>query len=163
MRSVPSYQLYVLMLDVAHGWLASAKFMVDVDLVLCFSTLHISVWSAGEISTWYQWASWFVEKILHMEPFATMMKAINIQKTKKILQGNPMLRYENFDESLKKMKTLDNGYLWEMCQHVCRMLIPTGRCHDEEPSRKVWFDLVLCFDFLNNIWISSCRATYKYN
>ena len=53
------------MLDVAHGRLASAKFMVDVDLVLCFSTLHISVWSVGEISTWYQWASWFVEKILH--------------------------------------------------------------------------------------------------
>ena len=62
---IPSYQLYVFMLDVTHGWLASAKFMVDVDLVLCFSTLHISVWSAGEISTWYQWASWFVEKILH--------------------------------------------------------------------------------------------------
>jgi len=39
--------------------------MVDVDLVLCFSTLHISVGSVGEISTWYQWASWFVEKILH--------------------------------------------------------------------------------------------------
>ena len=53
------------MLDVAHGWLASANFMVGVDLVLCFSTLHISVWSAGEISTWYQWANWFVEKIIH--------------------------------------------------------------------------------------------------
>ena len=41
------------MLDGVHGWLASAKFMVDVDLVLCFSTLHISVGFAGEISTRY--------------------------------------------------------------------------------------------------------------
>jgi len=57
------------------------------------------------------------------------------------------------------METLDNGYLWEMCQHACRMLIPTGRCHDEEPSHKVLFDLMLCFDLLNNIWMSSCRAT----
>lgn len=39
------------------------------------------------------------------------------------------------------------------------MLIPIGRCHDEEPSRKVLFDLMLCFDFLNNIWMSSCKAT----
>ena len=38
------------------------------------------------------------------------------------------------------------------------MLIPTGRCHDEKPSRKVRFYLMLCFDFLNNIWMSSCRA-----
>jgi len=61
--------------------------------------------------------------------------------------------------TLNKMETLDNGYLWEMCQYVCRMLIPTGRCHDEEPSCKVLFDLMLCFDFLNDIWMSSCRAT----
>jgi len=39
------------------------------------------------------------------------------------------------------------------------MLIPTRRCHDEELSRKVLFDLILCFDFLNNNWMSSCRAT----
>jgi len=39
------------------------------------------------------------------------------------------------------------------------MLIPTGRCHDEEPCRKVLFDLILCFDFLNNIYMSSCRDT----
>jgi len=57
------------------------------------------------------------------------------------------------------MDSLDNGYFWEMCQHVCRMLIPTGRFHDEEPSHKVLFDLMLCFYFLNNIWMSSCRAT----
>ena len=39
------------------------------------------------------------------------------------------------------------------------MMIPTGICHDEEPSRKVLFDLMLCFHFLNNIYIVLCRAT----
>ena len=48
--------------------------------------------------------------------YATMMKAINIQKTKKIWLGNLPERYEDSDESLKKMKTLDNGYIWEICQ-----------------------------------------------
>jgi len=56
------------------------------------------------------------------------------------------------------METLESGYLLEMCQHVYRMLIPTGRCHDEESSRKVLFYLMLCFDFLKNIWMSSYRA-----
>ena len=80
-------------------------------------------------------------------------------KDKKTWVRNLPKIYEDFDESLEKMETLDNGYLWEMCQYVCRMLIPTGRCHDEDPSSKVLFDLMLCFDFLNNIWMSSCRAT----
>ena len=64
----------------------------------------------------------------------------------------------NIDESMKKMETLDNGYLWEMCQHECRMMIPTRGCHDEEPSSKVQLDLMLCFDFLNNIQTSACKA-----
>ena len=68
-----------------------------------------------------------------------------------IWPGNLPEGYEDSDESLKKMETLDNGYIWEMCEHECRMLIPTGRCHDEEPSSKVQFDLMLCFDFLSNI------------
>jgi len=34
-------------------------------------------------------------------------------------------RYEYFDGSLENMETLDNGYLWEMCHRVCRMMIPT--------------------------------------
>ena len=62
---------------------------------------------------------------------------------------------------MERMKTLENGYLWEMCQQVCKMLIPTRRCHDEEPSRKALFYLMLCFDFLNNSLMSSCKATGK--
>ena len=34
-------------------------------------------------------------------------------------------------------------------------------CHDRKPPQKVWFDLLLCLDFLNNVWMSSCRATRK--
>ena len=71
------------------------------------------------------------EEIMRYE---TMLKTINVQNTKKIEIGNLPKRYEDSDGSLKKMETLDNGYLWEMCQCVCKMLIPIGRCHDEEPS-----------------------------
>ena len=70
-----------------------------------------------------------------------------------------MERYEDSNESLKNMETLDNEYLWETCQCVCKMLIPIGICHDEERSRNILFDLMLCFDFLNNIWMSLCKAT----
>ena len=48
-----------------------------------------------------------------------------------ICLGNLPKIYEDPFKSLKKMETLDNRYLWEMCQHVCRMLIPTEGCHDE--------------------------------
>lgn len=73
--------------------------------------------------------------------YSTMMKEINIQKTKKIWVGNISKRYEDSDESLKRMETLDNGYLCEMWQYVCKMMIPIRRCDDEEPSHKVWFNL----------------------
>ena len=66
---------------------------------------------------------------------ATMIKAINIWKTKKIWLRNLSKRYEDSDGSLKKMETLDKAYLWEICQHACTMLIQTRRCHDEKPSQ----------------------------
>jgi len=52
------------------------------------------------------------EEIMRYE---TMMKEINIPKTKKIWLGNLVKRYGDSHESLK-VKTLENGYLWEMCQ-----------------------------------------------
>ena len=50
------------------------------------------------------------EEIMRYE---TMVK--NIRKTKNILLRNLPERYEDFDGSLKKMETLDNGSLWEIC------------------------------------------------
>ena len=44
--------------------------------------------------------------------YASMMKAINIQRTKKISLINLLVIYEDSDESLEKMETIDNGYLW---------------------------------------------------
>ena len=46
-----------------------------------------------------------------------MAKVINIQNNKKYLIGSLLEIYEDSDGSLKNMETLDNGYLWEMCQH----------------------------------------------
>lgn len=88
-----------------------------------------------------------------------LINVINFQRTKNTLLGILLGRYEDSHESPKKMEILDNGYIWETCQHVSRMLIDTRRCHDEESSCKVLFDLILCFGFLNNIWMSTCKAT----
>ena len=41
--------------------------------------------------------------------YATLVKVINIQNTKKIWLGNLPEEYEDSDESLKKKKTLENG------------------------------------------------------
>ena len=108
---------------------------------------------------WLQWrnSDW---KILWMEcvrkeeivRYATMMKAINIQKTKKTWLGNLPERYEGSDNEDPSQWISLGGV--SLCMQDAE-----GRCHDEEPSRKVWFDLIWCFDFLSNIWMSSCRAT----
>jgi len=130
-------------------------------------------WNQHNMSSYEVWGHWpqwrnFDWKLLGIEcvrkedimRYATLMKAINIQKTKKIWLLNLPERYEDSDGSLKNMETLDYGYLWEMCQHVCSMLKPTKRCHDEEPYRMTQFYIMLCFYFLNNIWMSSCKANH---
>ena len=43
--------------------------------------------------------------------YATKVEGIQHLKSKKICPE----RYEDFDGSQKKIETLDNGYLWEMC------------------------------------------------
>ena len=65
---------------------------------------------------------------------------------------------------MEKMKTLDSGYLWEMSQYiVCTIWIHTRRYYDEDPSRKVWFNLIWCFYFFNNIRIMDGYSNNSLN